>query len=183
MTTQLIEQDLDMVETEIGYELSRNHTRAIEADQNYYPQIELDIRAEAARMAPHYEIFYSLEKTIRRLIVDTLQAAEGPNWWNSNRVPTNLMNVAEERQKKEIDSGVTPRSQEPIDFLTFGELGEVIKQNWDLFGAIFSSIKAVDRVMFGLNILRAPIAHCSPLADDEVVRLRLTVRDWFRLME
>lgn len=34
-----------------------------------------------------------------------------------------------------------------------------------------------------LNSLRGPIAHCSPLADDEVVRLRLAVRDWFRLME
>jgi hypothetical protein len=28
-----------------------------------------------------------------------------------------------------------------------------------------------------------PIAHCAPLAEDEVVRLRLSVRDWFRLMQ
>lgn len=26
-------------------------------------------------------------------------------------------------------------------------------------------------------------AHCSPLSQDEVVRLKLAVRDWFRLME
>lgn len=48
---------------------------------------------------------------------------------------------------------------------------------------MLSSPKAVERVKAALNILRGPIAHCTPLAEDEVVRLRLTVRDWFRLME
>jgi hypothetical protein len=37
--------------------------------------------------------------------------------------------------------------------------------------------------MASLNTLRAPIAHCSPLGEDEVVRLQLAVRDWFRLQE
>ena len=134
-------------------------------------------------MAPHYEVFYSLEKTVRRLISDTLSAAEGINWWNSSRIPGDKRTVAEERQQKEIDSGVTPRSDEPIDFCTFGELGELIKKNWDVFASTFSSVKAVERVMSSLNTLRGPIAHCSPLAEDEIVRLRLTVRDWFRLME
>ena len=85
--------------------------------------------------------------------------------------------------QKEIDSGVTPRSSEPIDFTTFGELGEIIKSNWDTFGGIFNSQKAVERVMTNLNTLRGPIAHCGVLAEDEIVRLRLSVRDWFRLME
>lgn len=83
----------------------------------------------------------------------------------------------------ERDTGVTPRSDEPIDFLTFGELGQIISANWDVFGAVFSSAKAVERVMANLNTLRGPIAHSSPLAEDEVVRLRLAVRDWFRLQE
>ena len=37
--------------------------------------------------------------------------------------------------------------------------------------------------MANLNTLRGPIAHCSMLAEDEIVRLRLSVRDWYRLME
>ena len=82
-----------------------------------------------------------------------------------------------------IDTGMTPRSDEPLDFTTFGELGEIIKGNWDVFGSVFLSEKAVERVMAMLNSLRGPIAHCSPLAEDEVVRLRLAVRDWFRLMQ
>ncbi len=63
----------------------------------------------------------------------------------------------------------------------FGQLSGIISANWDVFGAVFSSAKAAERVMSALNTLRGPIAHCSPLAEDEVVRLRLTVADWFRL--
>lgn len=81
------------------------------------------------------------------------------------------------------DTGVTPRSQDPLDYTTFGELAEIIKSNWGVFGGIFSSVKAVERVMASLNTLRGPIAHCSLLAEDEVLRLQLGLRDWFRLME
>ncbi len=48
---------------------------------------------------------------------------------------------------------------------------------------MFTSAKAVEKVMASLNMLRGPVAHCTPLAEDEVVRLGLSVRDWFRLME
>lgn len=184
MTNQLIEHDLDQIEVRYAIDLQRSHRMSIEVDEFYYPQIEQDIRAEAARMAPYYETFYSLEKTVRRLIVDTLAEAEkGSDWWASARVPEVVRAYAEKARSKEIDSGVTPRSNEPIDFCTFGELGEIIKVNWDVFAPTFSSIRAVEKVMASLNTLRGPIAHCSPLADDEVVRLQLTVRDWFRLME
>ena len=43
--------------------------------------------------------------------------------------------------------------------------------------------KTVDKVIQHLNTLSRPIAHFSPLAQDEVVRLKLAVRDCFRLME
>lgn len=183
MTSQLIEHDLDEIEQKYGVSLGRGHLKTVAIDQDYYPQIEQEIRSEAASMAPHYEMFYSLEKTVRRLITDTLSTAEGVDWWNSTRIPDHLRDEAEKKQQQEIDSGVTPRSDEPIDFCTFGELGELIKTNWDVFAATFSSIKAVERVMSRLNTLRGPIAHCSLLAEDEILRLRLTVRDWFRLME
>jgi hypothetical protein len=181
MTSQLIEQDLDQVELEHVIDLRRDHRPAADVDEAYYPQIESAIRAEAAEMAPHYEVFYSLETTIRRLVREQLQDAQ-EDWWDE-RVPEQTRKDAEKRQQREVDTGFTPRSDDPVDFLTFGELGELMRANWDVFGAVFSSAKAVERVMANLNTLRGPIAHCSPLAEDEVVRLRLAVRDWFRLGE
>jgi hypothetical protein len=183
MTNQLIEHDLDGVELDFGIDLQRGHLRSLSSDPDYYPQIEKDLRAEAARMAPHYEVFYSLEKSIRRQVAEALAATEGDQWWESGRVPARVKEEAEKRQKRERDEGATLRSDDPLDFCTFGELGVVIGENWDVFGGMFRSKAAVSRVMARLNSIRGPIAHCSPLDDDEVVRLRLTVRDWFRLME
>lgn len=183
ISNQLLETELDRIERELGLELGRDHVGLIRSDETYYPQIDASIRAEAARMSEHYEVFYALERTIRGLVTETLEAKEGELWWESERVPQKIKTDAHDRMKREIDSGMTPRSVDRIDFTTFGELGEIIKSNWDAFGDIFKSPRAVERVMSNLNTLRGPIAHCSLLGEDEIVRLRLTVRDWFRLME
>lgn len=183
ISNQLVEHDLDRIEREFAIDLGRAHTAALETDETYYPQIDRVIRQEAAAMSQHYEIFYSLEKTIRSLVSDTLHTSDGAGWWSGGRIPPKIKQEADSRLQREIDSGMTVRSSAPLDFTTFGELGEIIKGNWDLFGSMFSSPKAVERVMANLNTLRGPIAHCSPLAEDEIVRLRLSVRDWFRLME
>ncbi len=183
ITNQLLEHDLDRVEQQYGVNLQRGYQEKLASDEAYYPQIEQELRSEAADMAPHYEVFYSLENTIRSLIADSLKAACGDAWWESGKILPVIKTAAEERRQKEIDSGMTPRSSELLDFTNFGELGEIIKTNWDIFGGMFSSVKAVEKVMTNLNTLRGPIAHCSPLSEDEVLRLRLTVRDWFRLME
>lgn len=182
LSNQLMEHDLDRVEKDLGLSLGRTHISTTSSDQDYYPQIESEIRQQAANMAPHYEVFYSLENTIRRQITDTLAAVD-PQWWDEKYIPEKIKTDCEARREKEVDMGLTPRSDEYLDFSTFGELSQIIKKNWDQFGQSFTSVKAVERVMALLNSIRGPIAHCSPLADDEIVRLRLAVRDWFRLME
>jgi len=180
ITNQFTEFDLDRVEKEYQIDLGRKKSKA-EKDNIYYPQFELAVRKEAKNMAKHYEIFYCLEKSIRDLISTTLETT-GENWWD-NKVPQTVKDEVKKRIQREKDSGVTVRSDEPIDFTTFGELGEIIKSNWTIFQTIFNSIKAVENVMRQLNTLRGPIAHCSKLAEDEELRLQITVRAWFRLME
>lgn len=181
ITNQFTELDLDRVESEFKIDLGRKKSKVVK-DNIYYPQFELEIRNEAKVMSRHYEIFYCLEKSIRDLITTTLETSAGENWWDE-KVPTIVKDEVKKRIQKDVDSGVTLRSDEPIDFTTFGELGEIIKTNWSVFGGMFNSIKAVEKVMSSLNTLRGPIAHCSRLAEDEELRLQLSVRDWFRLME
>lgn len=132
-------------------------------------------------MSSHYELFYCLENAIRKLIGDALQETVGTGWWDSGKVPDKICEAVAERQQREIDSGVTSRSDKAIDYTTFGELSVIISNNWDLFGTIFSSKRAVEKIMSNLNLLRGPIAHCCPITEDEIDRLELAVKDWFRL--
>ena len=90
MNNYLLEHRLDAIEREFTIELRPRLSSPSTEDEDYYPQIERAYRAEAARMAPNYEVFYSLERTIRALVSDTLEASDGDHWWAKGRVPPKI---------------------------------------------------------------------------------------------
>ncbi|MBZ2189398.1 hypothetical protein K8B33_09845 [Alcanivorax sp. JB21] len=182
MTGCLISDEIRSIETEYDIDLGHHAKESSVEEGRFYPQFEQAVRAEAASMSQHYELFYCLETSIRKLLVDVLFDAEGSNWWGSDRIAQRIRDDVKNRAQKEIDSGISRRSDNEIDYTTFGELSVVITGNWDIFGTIFNSRRAVERVMGSLNLLRGPIAHCCPITEDEVDRLHLTVKDWFRTM-
>jgi hypothetical protein len=181
MSTHMLERDLDRLEQDLKLDLGRD-VGADDKDDEYYPQFTETVRREAAEMAKHYEIFYCLENSMRTLVNEKMVAEKGLTWWDSC-VPEPVKANVQKNMDRERDSGVTIRSNEKLDYTTFGELGDIVRHNWPVFSDTFNSEKAFTRLMASLNVLRGPIAHCSPLAEDEVVRLGLTLKDWFRLME
>lgn len=176
-----IEAAVRRVEQTLDINLGHRAPPDVVMDETYYPQFPEQLRAEAAEMAAQYRVFYCLENSIRSLIQDVMFEKHGSEWWKS-KVPPPIQTHVAGTQKKERESGVSVRSREEIDYTTFGELGEIIKANWGDFTDIFQDIKALEKVIATLNALRGPIAHCKPLAEDEIVRLHLTLRDWFRAM-
>ncbi len=183
ISNQMAERALDGIERDLHLDLGRDISFETDEDDDYYPQFDLAVRQEARRMAVHYDLFYCLEVSIRSLIKEKLRAEIGEDWWQKADIPDSTRKNVKDNMQRDIDSGFTQRSDDEIDYTTFGELAEIVRKNWTGFADLFNSEKAFNRVMHSLNLLRGPIAHCSPLADDEVIRLRLTVRDWFRLME
>lgn len=164
---------------DLGYSLQASKSRKVAE----YEQFELELRQQAARMSEYYEIFYCLENSIRRLVSDAMIDAEGPDWWSSKRVDQpRIREPAEKLRQKEIDSGITPRSEKFIDYTTFGQLAQLITDNWDIFDTIFASKTAVSNITNTLNLLRGPIAHCNPTDELEQDRLNLAVRSWFKIM-
>lgn len=181
MTNMLLEAELDQIEQKFQINLGRHRVQGSQIEDAYFPQFDATLRAEAKKMSEHYVVFYCLEKSIRQLIVDVFEATGDSSWWD-NLVPEVVKQNAQKSVKREKEAAVTPRSTDLIDYITFGELGEIIKSNWQLFGGVvFNDLKAMEKVMSALNSLRNPIAHCSALADDEVLRLDLALKDWFRI--
>ena len=185
MTNMLLETDLEEIEKKFEVKLKPDvkYDVASEIEKAYFPQFKNSLRLEASRMAKNYELFYCLEKTIRKQISEMLESQHGNGWWNAKVIPQHIVGEVKKRIQRERESGITPRSTEELDYTNFGELGEIIKANWSLFASVFNNSKAVDKIMFNLNTLRNPIAHCSMLAEDEILRLELSLRDWFRLAE
>ena len=147
-------------------------------------QVDFAIRAAAARMAEFYQIFYMLENEIRQFVQGVLVETYEKDWWDKH-VPENVRAYAKSNKDRESKEGLPPRSKNLIDYLTFGHLGEIIKANWDIFAGLFPNceIERLEKVVSRLNIARGPIAHCGYLPEDEVVRLKLAIRDWYALAE
>ena len=152
--------------------------------KDYLAVAKTEARQQADRMASYYKLFYLLENEIRGFIVDIIESSGDLDWWK-NRIPDQVRQNAQKNLDRELREGTIPRSDRMIDYTTFGELGEIIKANWDLFGGVFSRHDkvGVERVLQQLNMLRGPIAHCGILAEDDVVKLKLVVRNWYRLTE
>jgi hypothetical protein len=147
----------------------------------YVSQFSRKNQDNAHAMTEWYMLFYMLENDIRQFITDTLEIKDQANWW-STCVPEAVRKEVEFNRQRERDFGFQHRSDDLLDYATFGQLADVIRDNWDVFGGVLSSQKAVGRVMATLNALRGPIAHCGVLAPDEIDRLKLSVKDWFRVL-
>lgn len=182
MKNILLESSLDEIENQHSIDLGRKTETMANKDPDYYPQFEQDLRTEAKVMSNHYEAFYCLERSIRRLVTEKMIDFYGVNWW-SEQVKDEIQRNVELNIKREIDAGITPRSENQIDYTTFGELGDIVRKSWEAFDDLFNSQKAFNRIMTNLNILRGPIAHSCPLHKSEALRLGLSIEDWFRLME
>jgi hypothetical protein len=150
----------------------------------YIDQIDYRIVNNAERMADFYKTFFALENDIRDLVEETLEEQFQANWW-ATRVPQVVRENVQKNVDRESSEGLPPRSNRFIEYTTFGELGEIIKDNWESFSGIFSSAtkNRVMRVVTRLNHARGPIAHCNLLPEEEAVRLKLAIRDWYKLME
>lgn len=178
-----ISAGMTRIENQFGIDLGHVASGPSGRKAAEYTQFEADLRSEAARMSEFYELFYCLENSIRRLVADILSDAEGVTWWDSPRVDEKrIKEPAAQRRRKEIDNGITPRSDFPIDYTTFGELSQLITDNFELFAPVFRSKSAVSSVAHQLNLLRGPIAHCNPTDELEQERLNIAVKSWFKIM-
>ena len=138
----------------------------------YYPQITEEIRHNAALMAEYYELFYCLETSIRDLIRARLMEADKESWWKSTSLSSFVTTPRRTKRGKRRPALPHDLLDDWLSYTNFGDLGQIIANNWDLFSDMFSDPKAVRDCITRLNTLRAPIAHCSMLAEDEVLLLR-----------
>lgn len=183
MSGMQISDDLSRLSESFGIELGHVPTTKVSRRVAGYDLFEPHLRIDAAQMSEFYEIFYCLENSIRELVSNAMIEAEGIDWWASNRIDEHrIRKPCVIRRTKEIDSGLTERSENLLDYTTFGELAQVITDNWDIFDPVFKSKTAVSNLTNQLNLLRGPIAHCNPIEELEQERLMLAVKSWFGAM-
>ena len=73
------------------------------------------------------------------------------------------------------------RSENPLSYTNFGELIDILNANWSDFSDMIRSQRAMQQISTQFNYIRNVIAHSNELSEDEIIRLKLLIKDWFRI--
>jgi len=178
MQNLLLESDLEEIERN-GIDIG--HLKTLKKDEIVDTEVfEEEIRHQAKQMVDLYYLYFCLENSIRKTIVDRLKEKIGPNWWDV-KVPEKVKKKVEVRQEEEKDTPYSERAEDQIYYTDFKDLIDIIEDNWDTFSDTFRSIESVKQTLTTLNVLRRPIAHSSILEEDEILRFKLHIKDWVRI--
>ncbi|PID65779.1 MAG: hypothetical protein CR975_05850 [Gammaproteobacteria bacterium] len=141
---------------------------------------EHDILASARKMARFYVYYYAFENSIRSLISGRLEERHGINWWEL-KAPDGVKANVKKHQTNELDTAMAIRSEDPLCYTNFGELIDIINANWEDFSDTIRSRKSMQSVISQFGKIRNVIAHSCELEEDDIFRLKLLIKDWFRI--
>jgi len=137
------------------------------------------ITHSANRMASVYVAFFCLENAVRELITERLADRHGAGWWQ--KVPEKIRSGVEKLQEKEEQNKYhASRSIELIGYTMFGNLAQIIINNWEDFSDLFPNQSWVTSRFNDLEMSRNIIMHTGLLPQIEIERLESIVRDWIR---
>ena len=178
MKNLLLEKSLEKLENS-GIEIG--HTETLKKDMLVDTELfEHEILQKGNKMADFYSLYFSLENSVRKLVQDVLNEKYGQNWWET-KVPSGVKDNVKKLQKDEKESAMSIRSENPLDYTNFGELICIFEANWLDFSDLFRGLKAIKDTLSPLNKIRNVIAHSCELNDDEILRFKLLIKDWFRI--
>lgn len=178
MRNLLLESDLEKIENS---GINIDHTKSIERAELVDTELfEFEIVQSAKRMADFYVLYYAFENTVRSLISGVLSEKYGINWWETT-VPEGVKNNVKDKQVKEKDTVMSIRSDDPLSYTNFGELIDILNKNWSDFSDSIRSQKAMQQILGQFNLIRNTIAHSCELNEDEILRLKLLIKDWLRI--
>ncbi|KUO65451.1 MAG: hypothetical protein APF84_13275 [Gracilibacter sp. BRH_c7a] len=145
-------------------------------ETNFSPRIMY----EANKMASVYTAFFCIENSVRELIVDRLAERKGIDWWEKC-VPAKIQQSVEKlKEKEETNRYHAQRSDSLIGYTMFGNLGQIIINNWEDFSDLFPDQAWISARFNDLEMSRNIIMHTAVLPQIEIERIESIVRDWIR---
>lgn len=144
------------------------------------PIVPVAVR-DATAASEAYRLFFVFETYLRDLVVDVLSKREGVTWWTF--VPPDIqVEVAKLEETEEVKGWMALGSRDKSALMTLPQLLRVIEHNWkESFEEVVRDRGLVQEARL-LGHLRNTICHMSTISEEELARVRQTMRDWFRVV-
>lgn len=178
----LLNSDLEALE-EIG--ITTKETPSLEVLSKEEGPISLEdfspvIRLNGIKMASVYMAFYCFENSARDLIKERLRERLGVDWWEKS-VPSKIKEEVKKRKKKDSkNKWHAPRALDEISYTDFGDMSNIICNQWEHFEDLFPSQDWIRTRIGDLEQSRNAIAHNNPLAERDIARIKMYLDDWIK---
>ncbi len=155
-----------------------------EVEQSLFQEVlspfSVDLRSDALRMSRLYALVFCFESSVRALVNERLTERHGTGWWTT-KVPNKIRCFAEQRIKDaEENSWLEGQTKDPMGFIQFGHLSDIVTENWSDFSDLIPSQHWLKQRMEELEKARNFIAHNRVLLPTEFQRIEMYVSDWNR---
>lgn len=135
---------------------------------------------QAEQMATVYTAIAAFERTVRDLVQGVLSEEAGADWWEK-KVSSAIRTKAKRRQEDEARHRFhTQRGDDPISFIDFGDLLNVMRANESAFEPFLPSPEWARGIFDAVERSRNVIMHSGFLDPEDVERVGINIRDWVR---
>jgi hypothetical protein len=144
------------------------------------PLLDEDLIAKSRKMALVYTAISAFENSIRKFIEEKLTEEVGKDWWEKNIKAEIKKNAETRRDSEKGVRWLTPRGGSPIYYTEFGDLISIIcgDKNWDYFEVHIKDKDWAKAIITTLEKSRNIIMHGGELAQIDIERVGMFIRDW-----
>jgi hypothetical protein len=146
------------------------------------PLLDEALVAKSRKMSVVYTAISAFENSVREFVSRKLLEEKGENWWDLC-VKREIRDKAEGRKIAEKDiRWLTPRGDSMIYYTEFGDLISIISKpdNWNFFEVHIGTIEWAKQIITTLEKSRNIIMHSGELAQTDIERVGMYIRDWIQ---
>lgn len=140
---------------------------------------------EGVKSANHategYRLFFVFENYLKDFVIQTLSKGGIDDWWQ--HIPDDVKSEIERLEETEEDKGwMALGSRDKSALMTYSQLLRVMDVCWKKYFKDIIRDKALIQEARLIAHLRNTLCHMANINDEETDRIKLVIRDWFRVV-
>jgi hypothetical protein len=174
----LTEEALDKAGRRRKSHFGSDEVRAIQESLSF-DYLDTDLLIEAQRMSVVYAALHSFENAVRATVTKAMAEKHGEAWWE--KVPERIRKSAKSRMDE--DSKFRwhgARGATEINYCDFGDLSSIIVTNWSVFEDLLGNMEWAKAALNALEKSRNIVMHGGLVANEDIERIGMNIRDWIR---
>lgn len=141
--------------------------------------LDAQLLIEAQRMSVVYAAIHAFENSVRALVGKAMTEKYGATWWD--QVPERIRKTSKGRMEEDAKyRWHGARGTTEINYCDFGDLSSIIVTNWEVFEDLLGNMEWAKALLNSLEKSRNIVMHGGSVANEDIERVGMNIRDWIR---